>query len=375
MNKIYSLLYSLDSSGNIRIWRMEQNDNRYRTISGLKNGKLVASGWTVALPKNRDKSNSTNAIEQASLEVESQYKKKLKTGYAKKIDKVGKSYFQVMLAKEYEKYKHKINWAEGIGVQIKYNGGRAVATKKGIFTRTGEKYLSIPHIEEFLKPFFNEFPNATLDGEMFNFDLRENLNEIMSILRKTVNITQEDIEKSKQLIRFYIYDGAGFGCSFKDEYITRKALIDEYFDLLEDKVCVQNTPVWLVYSEAELEKLYQTFLLDNHEGAIIRILNQSYENKRSKFLLKYKPVDDDEAVILDINEADGNWAGTGKIITLKWRDKVFDATFKGPHDKAVRFLKDKKKWIGKEITFLYNGLTGLGIPNFARMDINNCLKK
>lgn len=30
--------------------------------------------------------------------------------------------------------------------------------------------------------------------------------------------------------------------------------------------------------------------------------------------------------------------------------------------------------IDRTVTFLYNGLTGLGTPNYARMDIKNCFK-
>jgi hypothetical protein len=49
--------------------------------------------------------------------------------------------------------------------------------------------------------------------------------------------------------------------------------------------------------------------------------------------------------------------------------------FKGTYEKRAVILKDKKNWLDKEVTFLYNGLTGLGTPNFARIDISNCFKK
>ena len=91
-------------------------------------------------------------------------------------------------------------------------------------------------------------------------------------------------------------------------------------------------------------------------------------------MLKVKPEDDDEGEIVEVTEGAGNWRGTGKIITLKWKDKTFDATFKGTYEQATLFLKEKNKWIGKKVTFLYNGLTGLGTPNYARVDINNCIK-
>ena len=106
----------------------------------------------------------------------------------------------------------------------------------------------------------------------------------------------------------------------------------------------------------------------------IRNLNSSYENKRSSNLLKLKPEDDDEAIIIDIIEGEGNWSGTGKKLSLSWKDKIFDATLKSTMEDARDFLINKNLWIGKKVTFLYNGLTGLGTPNFARVDYNNCIK-
>jgi ATP-dependent DNA ligase len=127
-------------------------------------------------------------------------------------------------------------------------------------------------------------------------------------------------------------------------------------------------------SEKECCDIYQEYVDDQYEGAMVR-LNGPYEHKRSSLLMKMKPEDDSEGVILDIQEGVGNWAGTGKIISLRWKNKEFNATFKGTHEQAVEFLKNKNKWIGKTVTFLYNGLTGLFVPNFARVDYENCLKQ
>lgn len=376
MNKKYDTLYARDSLNNVRVWSMEQESDKYRTISGLQDGQLVTSEWTVAIPKNEGKRNSTTGVQQAESEIKNRYKKQLKTGYFENICDIDQeAYFQVMLAKSYEDYKHKIDWKTGIGVQIKFNGGRIVARKDGLFTRKGERYQSLPHLEQGLKPFFEIYPEAVLDGEGFNYDLRERLNEIMSLLRKTVHISPDDLAKSKELIKFYVYDGALDQASLSLGYLERKQKLDQAFAKLGGISVIGKVATEVIHSEKELENLYGKFINDNHEGAIIRILNQPYQNKRSNYLLKYKPVDDSEAVIQDILEGEGNWSGTGKVIMLKWGNREFNATFKGTHEEAKQFLQDKLKWVGKEITFEYNGLTGLGIPNYARVDIQNCLKK
>ena len=380
MNKTFDVIYSKDTLGNIRIWYMEQNGNKYRTISGLSDGEKVTSEWSHAEAKNVGRSNATTAIEQATAEIEAKYKKQLKTGYHTNVKDVdqGTSYVEPMLAQPLHKLSKQPNFdKEQWGMQCKFNGNRCIATKDGLFTRKGEKYMSVPHIENALKPLFKEYPNAVLDGELFNNDLRQQLNEISKLIRKTKHIDPADLVASEKLVKFYIYDGYNFGekSDILDEqtpYIDRKMWIDivvipisKYFVEVDTKI---------VKNKKHLDELYQELVDDGQEGGILRKMSESYEHKRSKNLLKVKPEDDDEAEIVDITEGTGNWSGTGKIITLKWNKKTFDATFKGTHEEGVEFLKNKKKWIGKTVTFLYNGLTGLGTPNYARVDYNNCIK-
>jgi DNA ligase-1 len=374
MNKIFPTLYSRDSIGNIRIWYMEQSENKHRAISGLLDGEKVTSEWTVTFEKNSGKKNSTTAIEQATKEIEAKYKKQKKTGYFEDVSDVDISkYVEPMLAKLYKNYSDEIKLEKKEWIlQCKFNGVRCIATKDGLFTRKGEKYISCPHISKSLSSFFEEHPDAVLDGELFNNDLRQQLNEIAKLVRKTVHISKEDLELSEKLVKYYIYDGYGFGLDKDHPYHERKQWID--LNLVGKYVHVAKVEDYEINHENDLNNHYQYLVEDGHEGAILRKKNMKYEHKRSKNLLKLKPEDDDEAIIVDIQEGTGNWSGAGKIITLDWNGKKFDATFKGTLDQSINFLQNKKNWIGKKVTFLYNGLTGKGTPNFARVDINNCIK-
>lgn len=374
MNKIFPILYSRDSIGNVRIWHMEQQDNKYRTVSGLLDGEKVASEWTVTSSKNEGKKNATTAVEQATKEVEAKYKKQKKTGYFEDMSNIDVAqYVEPMLAKLYKDYSDEIDLSKGEWLlQCKMNGMRCLATKDGLFTRKGEKYVSCPHIEDSLKSFFQEHPEAVLDGELFNNDLRQQLNEISKLIRKTVHISKEDLDRSKKFVHYYIYDGYGFGLDKDHPYHERKQWIDS--NVIGKYVHVAKVEDFDIAHDEDLESKYQSLIENGHEGAILRKKNMKYEHKRSKNLLKVKPEDDDEAVIVEVSEGTGNWSGTGKIISLDWNGKKFDATFKGTYEQGVEFWKNKDKWIGKTVTFLYNGLTGKGTPNFARVDINNCLK-
>jgi ATP-dependent DNA ligase len=374
--------------GRIRIWRMEIEGNKYRTIAGLMDGELVVSEWTVAKGKNVGRSNETSAEEQAAKEVENKYKKQRKTGYFDDIDEVDTvQYVEPMLAKLYRDYAAKIDFSKECWIaQCKFNGMRCIATKNGLFTRKGERYMTCQHIEKALEPFFKDHPDAVLDGELFNEEYRQQLNEISKLIRKTVHITQSDLDQCAKLVKYYVYDGYGFDDNtetFIDVdnhktrgYIYRKEGLYNLFAELTPSygANIHSVFSYKISSTKDLDKVYAEYVDAGHEGIMLRNCNSPYENKRSKYLLKVKPEDDSEAVILDIIEGEGNWSGSGKSITLKWGDQVFDASFKGTYEQAVEFLDCKDEWVGKTVTFLYNGLTGLGTPNFARIDINNCVK-
>jgi len=363
----FPILYSRDSKGNVRIWKMQQKDDKYRTISGLEFGEQVISEWSVALPKNTGKINATTNIEQSAAEIEAKYKKQLKTGYFHKITDIDKElYISPMLCKGFIERLNKVIYP--VIVDRKYNGGRCITSKRGMFSRKGEPYVSTTHIWESIYPLFEEYPDLVLDGEFYNHDYRFKLNEIMKLIRKSVHITYQDLQESRAKIKYYVYDAYGFESITKDtKQFERRSALKE---LLKGFEFIEIVEGQIANNEKEVYDIYQEYLDDGYEGAIIR-LNCGYENKRSANLLKLKPEDSDEAIIVDILEGDGNWSKTGKILKLKWKNKVFNATFKGTYEEGVQFLKDRNKWLGKEITFLYNGLTGLKIPNFARMDIDN----
>ena len=393
---VWPTLYSRTSTGAVQVWWIEQEGEKYWSTSGQIDGKKIIAENTVAKGKSLGRKNQTTAEEQATKDIESKYEKQLEqNGYwldVKDIDQ--DKFFQVMLAKNFNDYKDKLDWSSGIGVQIKYNGGRIVATKDGLFSRRGKRYISIPHIEDALKPFFKKFPDAVLDGEGFNFDLREKLNEIMKLLRKTVHISPQDLKKSKDMIRFYIYDGFGFPATkdgpvvkSTDGYVERKAAIDNAFfaPCFKDryKDIIEKVPTWIVKSEKELEKLYEQFLDDKQEGAILRILGKPYENKRSKFLLKYKPIDDAEYKVVSVQDGDGKFADRVSTITCQRIDggkyldgtDTFDATFKGTDEEAIDVWNDGDPLleVGEIITIQFNKTTGYGKPNYARLNWANYL--
>lgn len=367
-------LYSRTATGAIQVWTMYYDGNKYWSVEGLQGGKETVNSPTVTTGKNLGRANETTPEQQAELEARSKWEKKKKSGgYWEDIKDIDQTTFvEPMLAKSLKDHPKKVIFP--CILDRKYNGGRVITHKGGQYSRKGEKYATIPHIWESLKPLFEKYPNLVLDGEGYNHDYRYKLNELMHILRTTKkeNITPELLAESKAKVKLYVYDGYGWdsitentGCQKRREGLKK---------LLKDIPYIVVVPYVVANNLEEVYKNYQDFIDDGYEGAIIRNSDASYQHKRTSDLLKVKPEDDDEGIIVDIKEGVGNWSGTGKVITIKWKDKIFDATFKGSIPQGVQFLKDKDRWIGKTVTFLYNNLTGYGVPNYARVDINNCLK-
>lgn len=378
--KLLPTLYSRTVTSAIQEWQIIVDGDKFYVISGQQGGKKVQSEPTICEGKNLGKKNETTSFEQAYNEAQSKWDKKARMGYSVNINKIDEcmAYIEPMTAKKLSDVLKKIDWKKGVLVQNKYNGHRCVARMESgkviLRTRTGKLYHAIPHIVKDLEKFFAIYPDAVLDGELFNNELRTKLNEISSLLRQGEDATLEDIRKSEQLILFYVYDGYGFGDNLEqeDDYIVRKNFIDKNMPKLCEYVPSVKTE-W-AYSMTEVDKIYNAYLADDQEGAIIRLPYTSYENKRSGNLLKYKPIDSDECIILNLIEGTGNWAKTAKTATITWKGKIFDATFKGTWEQGADRLINQNPWIGKEVTFIYNGLTGLGIPNYARIDPDNCFE-
>jgi DNA ligase 1 len=73
------------------------------------------------------------------------------------------------------------------------------------YSRTGKEWKNIDHILTQLKPFFLKYPNVILDGELYNHDLKNDFEKIISLVRKT-KPTEEDRLESSQMVQFHCYD-------------------------------------------------------------------------------------------------------------------------------------------------------------------------
>jgi ATP-dependent DNA ligase len=247
----FPTLYSRASTGKPQQWSIIVVDDHYWTESGQVGGAITKSAPTYCKGKNSGKKNATTDHEQAMKDAQSKFEKQIRSnGYFESIEEIDNiSFLKPMLAKNYVDRKAKLKWP--VLLQCKFNGGRCIAKANGLWTRKGERIVSVPHIEEALKPFFEKHPDAYLDGELFNYDLRQYLNKLMKLIRRQVNLTEEHFNDSKEKVKYYIYDGYGFtvgpddngGAEFFDRsypYSLRKRELDKLIKAIPYTVVIDK---------------------------------------------------------------------------------------------------------------------------------------
>ena len=365
----YAKLYQKDQTGKIRYWYMQQNGSCYRSISGIQGREDTSeqtSNWTcIENGKNLGKVNETTAEEQTRLTIERTYTIRKEQGYAEDLKDAGKKFFQPMLAAKYFGLKKKqIDeiFRDHVYIQPKLDGIRCIVTKDGMFSRHGKEIISAPHIRKSLDKVFERYPDLILDGELYNHDLNEDFNQIISLARKT-KPTEEDLKMSEQKIQYWIYDLPSCPEVFHSRSWELARLWFE-FEKEFDRYCV-CVETHLVTSDEEVQHRLEDYLDHGYEGAIVR-LNKPYENKRTNSLLKVKKFEDEEFRIVDIEEGRGNLAGKAGRIIVDVDGKRVSAGLKFSHDDAAEIWRNRGKYIGKLATVKYFNRTPDGSLRFPK---------
>jgi DNA ligase 1 len=92
--------------------------------------------------------------------------------------------------------------SEDVEYHEPYTGKLIKAQAVKAYSRTGKEWKNIDHILTQLKPFFQKYPNVILDGELYNHDLKNDFEKIISLVRKT-KPTEEDRLESAQMVQFH----------------------------------------------------------------------------------------------------------------------------------------------------------------------------
>ena len=259
----------------------------------------------------------------------------------------------------YKVGKKPVDWSEKVFMQPKLDGVRCVIqldkTGKVIaYSRTGKPWLNIRHILKDLKPWFKEHPDAILDGELYNHELRNDFEQIISLVR-TQKPTAYMRSKSKKLVQFHCYDYAN-GDDVYSQRMQNLSVSDMY------SYCVKYVPTWQVTSSGHANLKHKTFLEKDYEGSILR-LDTMYQMKRSYGLQKFKDFHDAEATIVGYVPGKGKRTGTlGKFMMQDDKGVEFGCPpGKGYNYKDLaNILNNIQDYIGERATFTYFERTKAG---------------
>jgi len=237
---------------------------------------------------------------------------------------------------------------DGVRCLIQYEGGGICKA----YSRTGKEWKNIDHILMNLTEFFVKHPNIVLDGELYNHDLKDDFEKIISLVRKT-KPTDEDRVESAEMVQFHCYDTIMKHMPYHDR---AKFLISN----LRDSYCVRFLPAFSVDCEERSKLYHQENLGAGYEGSILRT-NDVYKCGRSWSLRKFKDFSDAEATITGFVEGKGKRIGTiGKFMAVDADGNEFGMPVMDKFEYLQNNFKEMQSWVGKTATFTYFERTKAG---------------
>ena len=137
------------------------------------------------------------------------------------------------------------------------NSGKVVA-----YSRTGKEWKNIDHILFNLKPWFVLNPNVILDGELYNHDLKDDFEKIISLVRKQ---KPDDIDalESADMVQFHCYDIIDETKTFEE----RKTFITQ---AVPRNHCIKHVPTIYCASDDDAKAFHKSNLSTGYEGSILR---------------------------------------------------------------------------------------------------------
>ena len=238
-----------------------------------------------------------------------------------------------MLAKPYKDQDPTGWW-----MSEKLDGVRAIWNGKEFVSRNGNAFNAPPW-------FTTQFPFMYLDGELFAG--RKKFQQCVGTVKKKTPVDAE-----WEQVTYQVFDAP----LLPDIYERRMQVC---------RAAAQNSPMIEVvpYIKCEdkdhLIKFFTELVSKGAEGVMLRQPGSPYEQKRSRHLLKYKPVETDEAVVVGHIPGEGKHAGRLGALVCDWNGIKFGIGT-GMSDQ----VRENPPFAGVVVTFSYQELTKDGVPRF-----------
>ena len=269
----------------------------------------------------------------------------------------------IMKAVPFEE-KRLAKWSPPYIVQPKYDGDRCkgypiegsptINSSYILLTSEENPYFSIPHIQESL---INSNLNIILDGEIYNHQVfLEGGHELVhSMSSRKVNIHPRHKE-----LEFHLFD-----LEISEPQAERLLQLEKIKQL--NLPYIKVAPYWICETLDDIKKVYDK-LVNNllYEGIIIRHMFNRYEEKRSTWVMKFKPKCKDTYDIIGWKEeVSKNGIPKGRIGSIVCSSQKGDefAVSAGLDDNdRTRLWIRRNELAGKQIIVHYQHLTNKKIP-------------
>ena len=196
--------------------------------------------------------------------------------------------------------------------------------------------------------FVNGFPDESLDGELWV--ARGEYQQTVSIVRKKI------AHQGWRKVKFMVFDLPSHSGNFSSRVAAMRELKHRI-----NSPYVNFIRQYRVASNQLLMQDLQKVILRGGEGLMLHHQQSLYQTGRSNDLLKLKPYQDAEAVVIGYRQGKGQFAGKMGAIKVKMDNgKKFYIGSGFSHKE-----RENPPAINSMVTFRFQGFTNKGIPRFA----------
>lgn len=363
-------LFKKNSAGGSQEWTIGTDGNIIVTRWGQVGGAIQETRDEIRSGKNLGRSNATTAEQQAVLEAQSYWEKKLKKGYVQspddategKIDSIIEGGIFPMLAHRFDEQGHKLVYP--CFSQPKLDGHRCIAIVDNhgrctLWSRTRKPITSMAHIVSSIERL--GMRDTIFDGELYNHDYRNKFEELTSFIR------DRKFRTGAEVVQYHIYDlPSVWNFWQRNNFLLGLPITNQnvrYSDGSDDLKIVETR---VAEDEDELLVHFNNFLEQGYEGAMARNSYGSYTTgKRSYNLLKIKEFDDGEFPVLSVEEGRGKLVGHAIFVCRTKNGVDFRAKLKGKQEELKQYFDHPELAVGRTLTVKYQGLTNKnGVPRF-----------
>lgn len=240
-----------------------------------------------------------------------------------------------------EVYRNQVDVSRYL-VSEKLDGVRAIWDGERLRFRSGRE-IKAPEW------FVAGLPKQALDGELWLG--RRSFERLSGIVRRE---RADDAEWRS--VRYMIFELPGAPGSFRERAAAIRELVSQ-----AGVPWLQEIEQFQVVDRSSLQKKLNAVVQGGGEGLMLHRADAAYETGRSDTLLKVKPWDDAEAVVMAHLPGKGKYAGVLGALRVRTADGREFSLGTGFTDEQRR----NPPAVGSTVTYRYRDVTRHGLPRFA----------